>query len=137
MRAWQALSVVLLFLLAAASGARAETIEINGDHGGLLYFYQKKWEALAAKKVNVRITGPCSSACTVLLGYIPRKDICVTPNAALGFHLATMQFATDQLLAAYPDDVKAWINQHGGLKWPQVLWMQVPDIYHFLQKCGT
>src|ERR1700740_1185371 len=134
MRAWQALCVIVLlsvsvvfvsFVSVLLSTARAETIESNGDNGGLLYAYQLKWAALSLRKVNVRIEGTCSSACTVLLGYIPRKDICVTPNAALGFHLATMQFATDQLMQAYPDDIKAWISQHGGLKWPQVLWMQI------------
>ena len=70
----------------------------------------------------------------MLLGYVPRKNICVTEKGVLGFHLATMAFATKQLLEAYPDDIKAWIDQHGGLTY-QVLWMQAPETYHYFQKC--
>ena len=70
-------------LVIAASAVRAETIEISDDKGGFVTLYQQKWEKLAAQKDNVRITGMCASACTLLTGYFPRKDICVTPNAAL------------------------------------------------------
>jgi hypothetical protein len=127
------------FLLAAVfslitSLANAETIDITGDRGGLLFFYQQKWEKVALKHPNVRITGLCVSACTVLLGYVPRKNICVTDKGVLGFHLATMEFATKQLLEAYPDDIKTWIDKHGGLT-HQVLWLQAPEIFHYFQKC--
>jgi hypothetical protein len=133
MRAWQhALAIILSLVTSAAS---AETIEINNDRGGFVFVYQARWEKLAIQGVNVRISGPCLSACTVVLGYIPRRDICVTPNASFGFHLATMQYATDQLWKAYPEDIRAWINQHGGLAFFKILWMQVPDIYRFFRKC--
>jgi hypothetical protein len=132
MKAW-------LFLLAAtfsliAPVANAETIEISDDRGGFLFLYQQKWEKLALQHPSVRITGVCLSACTVLLGYVPRSNICVTATGVLGFHLATMELATKQLLEAYPDDIKAWIDQHGGLT-HQVLWLQAPDLFKFFQKC--
>jgi len=127
------------FLLATifsliTSAATAETIEISDDRGGLLFLYQQKWKKLALHHPNVRITGLCLSACTVLLGYIPRSDICVTDGGVLGFHLATMEFATKQLLEAYPDDIREWIDQHGGLTY-EVLWLQAPELFHFFQKC--
>jgi hypothetical protein len=76
-----------LFLLLTAS-ASAETIEVYDDHGGSVVQYNRRWAGLAARGVDVKIIGPCQSACTVLLGHIPRNRICVTPNASFGFHLA-------------------------------------------------
>lgn len=129
---WPIIGAVILTLV--GSVARADTVEITDDHGGFLFLYTMRWEKLAAQGVSVRINGPCLSACTVILGYIPRKKICATDKASLGFHLATMQFATDQLWQIYPEDIRKWITAHGGLTY-QVMWMQVPEIFHFVQKC--
>jgi hypothetical protein len=114
--------------------ANAETVEITDDRGGFVFLYVEKWEKLQTQKVNVRIAGPCLSACTVLLGYIPRRDICVTPEASLGFHLATLPSVTQQLLDLYPEDINAWLDQHGGLSL-RVLWMQAPEIFKYFSKC--
>jgi hypothetical protein len=129
----------LPFLLVAilslpASLASAATVDISDDHGGLLFLYQRQWEGLAQQNVHVRIVGPCVSACTILLGYIPSKNVCVTPNASLGFHLATLQFATDDLWRAYPENIRNWISRNGGLT-HRVLWLQLPAIYRFFRKC--
>lgn len=126
------LAGILSFVTSAAS---AETIDINNDRGGVVFMYQARWEKLALQGVNVRVSGPCLSACTILLGYIARRDICVTPNASFGFHLATMQFATDQLWKAYPEDIRAWINRQGGLEFLTIRWMQAPEIYKYFRKC--
>ncbi len=127
------------FLFAAAlslgaSAVSAETIDVSDDHGGLLSAYQTQWATLAARGVKVRIVGPCVSACTVLVGYIPRQDICVMPNAYLGFHWATTGFHTQELWSVYPADIRQWISQHGGLT-NQVIWLQVPYIYRYFRKC--
>jgi hypothetical protein len=131
-RVWQAFFAAVLFLLPSIAGA--ETIEITGDWGGFLFAYQIKWTKLAEQKPNVRIAGPCVSACTVLLGHIPRENICATPGGSLGFHLATMQFATEDLWKTYPQDIRDWITKHGGLTY-QVMWLQAPEIYHFIHQC--
>lgn len=133
MRAWQLLLVAIVSLTAIV--ARAETIDVSDDHGGLLSAYQAQWATLAAQGVNVRIVGPCVSACTVLLGYIPNKNICVTPSASFGFHLATTAFATEDLLRAYPPNVRLWIDQHGGLT-SELIWLQAPALYRFFRPCG-
>ena len=73
--------------------------------------------------MDVRIVGPCVSACTVLIGYIPREHICVVPGAYLGFHWATTQFATQELWSTYPADIRQWISEHGGLT-NQLIWLQ-------------
>ena len=133
MRVWQfLLAAILAFVPSLAS---AETIEVGNDHGGLVFVYQARWEKLATQGIDVRISGSCMSACTILLGYIPRRDICVTPSASFGFHLATMQFATDQLWKAYPEDIRAWINQQGGLEFLTIRWMQAPEIFKYFHKC--
>ena len=132
MRFWQV--ALTLFSIIAAPLARAETIDVGGDHGGFVYLYTQKWAKLAAQKVNVRIVGLCASACTLLTGYFPRKDICVTPEAVLGFHAGTFPFVTDALLRIYPEDIRKWIDAHGGLTF-QLIWLQRPEIYKFFRKC--
>jgi len=132
MRAWLYPLVAILSLV--TSLASAETIEITNDRGGFLFIYQMKWGKLAAQRVNVKIAGPCLSACTILLGYIPRRDVCATSNASLGFHAGTFPVITEQLWQIYPEDIRAWINRHGGLTY-QVIWMQAPEIFRFLRKC--
>jgi hypothetical protein len=132
LRAWHA--VLASFLLFAPPVAKAETVQIIDDRGGLVIAYQMQWAMLAPQSVNVQIKGPCVSACTILLGYIPRERICVSSRASLGFHLATPDFVTEDLLRAYPLDIRLWIEQHGGLT-HQIIWLQAPDIYGYFRRC--
>jgi hypothetical protein len=81
----------------AVVSARAETIDVYDDHGGSVAEYDARWSELAARGVNVRIVGPCQSACTVLLAHIPNERICVTPQASFGFHLAHRRDALGRL----------------------------------------
>ena len=118
----------------AVSAARAETIDVFDNHGGSVAAYDQRWAGLAQRGVSVRIVGPCQSACTVLLGHIPRSRICVTPEASFGFHLAHLQQATATLWRSYPSDIRTWINTHGGLT-SDFIWMRAPDIYRFFHKC--
>jgi len=122
------------FLFVAATAVRAETINVSDSHGGVVADYDARWAGLAAKNVNVRIVGPCQSACTVLLGHIPKSRICVTPAASFGFHLAQNPKSTATLWGAYDGEIQAWITQHGGLT-SQFIWMSAPDIYRFFHKC--
>lgn len=130
-------SLVLAFisiLYLAAPQARAETVDVNDNHGGSVAAYAARWTALAAKGDSVRIVGPCQSACTVLLGHIPRSSICVMPQASFGFHLAHLPSAQQTLWAAYAGDIRQWIEGHGGLS-PEFIWMRAPDIYRYFRKC--
>jgi hypothetical protein len=126
--------VAVLVFLSAALPVGAETIEVSDNHGGSVAAYSARWAGLAQRGVSVRIVGPCQSACTVLLGHIPRNKICVTPAASFGFHLAHLPEATATLWAAYPAGIKAWIKAHGGLT-HEFIWMGAPDTYRFFQKC--
>jgi hypothetical protein len=115
--------------------AAAETINVSDSHGGSVADYSARWAGLAARGVNVRVVGPCRSACTVLLGHIPRSRICVTPAASFGFHLAHLSSASAMLWSSYQPDIQAWINQHGGLQ-REFIWLRAPETYRFFHKCG-
>jgi hypothetical protein len=116
------------------NSVRAETIDVYDNHGGRVPEYASRWSGLAAHGVNVRVVGPCQSACTILLGYIPRSRICVTPAASFGFHLAKVPSSTAMLRNAYQSDIMGWINAHGGLT-DQFIWMRAPDTYRYFKKC--
>lgn len=124
----------LAILCGLAGVASAETIDVFDNHGGSVVAYDAHWAELAAQGVNVRIIGPCQSACTVLLGHIPRERICVMPRASFGFHQAHLPSATAILWNAYPPDIRAWITRHGGLT-PQFIWMHAPDIFAHFHRC--
>jgi hypothetical protein len=114
--------------------ARAETIDVSDDHGGSVAEYNARWAELAARGVDVRVIGPCQSACTVLLAHIPLNRICVTEQAAFGFHLAKRADATATLWAGYNGGIRSWINARGGLT-ADLKWMRAPDIYRFFRRC--
>jgi len=130
-------SIALLLacaLTVAASPARAETINVSDAHGGVVAQYDATWTANAVRGVSVRIVGPCQSACTVLLGHIPRERICVTAAARFGFHYGTNAKATGIMWNSYQSDIQGWINAHGGLK-KDFIWMKAPDTYKYFHKC--
>ena len=56
----------LLLSLSLGTLALAETIDVSDSHGGIVTEYNAHWAELASRGVNVRIVGPCQSACTVL-----------------------------------------------------------------------
>jgi len=122
-------------IVLAGPAAGAETVDVSDNHGGSVAAYSARWSELGRKGVNVRIVGPCQSACTVLLGHIPRSRICVTPEASFGFHLAHREDATATLRRAYAADITSWINAHGGLT-REFVWMSAPDTYRYFKKCS-
>jgi hypothetical protein len=108
----------------AASTAQA-AVRIKADPGGQIGPYLKELVALRGSGEKVIIDGPCLSACTMVLGVIPRDRICVTSRARLGFHAAwhpgedgrpvTSREATKLLMDIYPEHVRSWITRRGGL----------------------
>jgi len=118
----------LLFgaVLTALSGLSASAaVRITGDNGGQIGPYLEQLVAIRESGQQVIIDGPCLSACTLVLGVIPRERICVTRRARLGFHaawhhaengrIATNRGGTQLLMAVYPQNVKNWISRRGGL----------------------
>jgi hypothetical protein len=116
------IATAILLMLGLVPAAAA--IRISDDDGGQIGAYLAKYRALRASGERVEIDGTCASACTMLLGLIPRDHICVTPRARLVFHSA-WDAAGDQAVAAdgnrilwasYPESVRQWIKQRGGLR---------------------
>lgn len=121
------LALVTLMIAAPApamSAAAPAAERILDDSGGRIGNYLDKYEALRKSGRDVAIDGTCASACTLLLGVFPHNRICVTPHAVFAFHAAwnlswtgaqTNAPATKYLWSRYPDDVRRWIIQHGGM----------------------
>jgi hypothetical protein len=119
-----ALATILLVVGSALAPAVAE-VRILASPGGNAEAFLGFFSVLDRSGERVVIDGPCLSACTLVLSTIPRDRICVTPRAILGFHAARLMDdrgrmypapeATQAVAASYPADVRAWIQQHGGL----------------------
>jgi hypothetical protein len=111
-------------LAASLAAPVSAAVRIKADPGGQIGPYLEALEDLRKSGENVIIDGPCLSACTMVLGVIPRERICVTTRARLGFHAAwhpgengpvTSRAATKLLMDIYPEHVRTWINRKGGL----------------------
>ena len=112
-------------LTALSVSSASAVVRITGDNGGQIGPYLEQLIAIRESGQRVIIDGPCLSACTLVLGVIPRERICVTRRARLGFHAAwhhgengrpaTNPGGTQLLMAVYPPHVKNWINRRGGL----------------------
>ncbi len=116
---------LLAVLAATVPSSSAAAVRITDDRGGNIGDYWSRYTAIRDAKEQVVIDGTCSSACTLVLGIVPRDRICVTPNALLGFHAAWRpgflglkvinEPATRTLLSFYPNPIRQWIARNGGL----------------------
>src|ERR1700751_3635089 len=124
-----------------AAAAAAE--RILDDSGGRIGAYLSRYEALRKSDQHVTIDGTCASACTMLLGVIPRNRICVTPRAVLAFHSAwTPTSEGEQISSAgnyylwsnYPPAVRKWIIQHGGLH-SRIIYLSGAELTAMYPRC--
>jgi hypothetical protein len=138
-------AVVFGAVLAALSMSSASaTVRIVGDAGGQIGPYLENLVALRSSGERVVIDGPCLSACTMVLGVIPRDRICVTNRARLGFHAAwhpgnngrpiTSRGGTQLLMDIYPQNVRSWIARKGGLT-PRMLYLYGRELASMYQTC--
>jgi hypothetical protein len=135
------LAAVLLLLGMAPT--RAE-VRIADDRGGRIGTYVDKYQGLRSSGESVIIDGLCASACTIVLGAIPRNKICVTSHATLGFHAAwdfgangraiTNPEATQMLYSMYPSPVKRWIAARGGLT-PRMIFLRGKELQALYRPC--
>src|ERR1700686_3313807 len=106
-------------LMALAILPASATMRITSDPGGQIGPYLENLASLRSSGEHVVIDGPCLSACTMVLGVIPRDHLCVTPRARLGFHSAWRPGGNgppgggadgeDLLMTVYPQQVRNWI----------------------------
>jgi hypothetical protein len=141
MRIAALLGAALAALLASNASA---AVRIKADPGGQIGPYLEELVALRGSGERVIIDGPCLSACTMLLGVIPRERICVTSRARLGFHAAwhpgadgepiTSRQATQLLMDIYPEHVRSWIKERGGLS-PKMMYLSGRELAAMYQTC--
>jgi hypothetical protein len=119
------LTLVGIAIAVISVSSASATMRITGDPGGLLIAYAERFEAARASGEPIVIDGACLSACTLVIGLLPRGQVCATPNAVLGFHAAwrrtanggrvTSPIATQAMYDVYPANVRKWITRRGGL----------------------
>ena len=131
-------------LLLAEMGASHAVVRIADDRGGRIGTYVDKYQGLRNSGEAVIIDGLCASACTIVLGAIPRDKICVTSHAMLGFHAAwdfgangraiTNPEATQMLFSMYPTAVRRWISARGGLT-PHMIFLRGRELQSMYKPC--
>jgi hypothetical protein len=120
------------------------TIRIADDGGGNIGAYYSRFASLRKSGEQVVIDGPCLSACTLIVGIVPRDRICVTPNAAFGFHAAYQPGAlgekvvnvpaTRTLMSLYPPRIRGWIRHNGGLT-TKMMYLSGPELTTMFRHC--
>jgi hypothetical protein len=142
MRLWTALFAILV--MAAVNSSASATIRITSDPGGQIGPYLDNLTNLRSSGEHFIIDGPCLSACTMILGVIPRDHLCVTSRARLGFHAAwrpddagravVSRDGTQLLMAVYPQQVRNWIARRGGLT-PHMMYLSGRELTSMYPAC--
>jgi hypothetical protein len=139
-------AVLSAALVTASALPCSATVWITNDRGGEIGPYLDRLETLRKSGQNVVIDGPCLSACTMVLGVIPRDHLCVTSRARLGFHAAwrpdeagrqiVSPDGTDLLMNAYPQEIRDWIARRGGLS-PRLMYLAGSELASMYPACGN
>ncbi|MGX5849335.1 hypothetical protein ACWGTO_19895 [Mesorhizobium sp. PL10] len=133
------LAIGLFAAILTTPPANAETV---GDNpGGQIVNFALHIAKLRAADEPVSFEGACDSACTLYLS-LPVEQLCVTPHASFGFHLPfgvgarQNAIAANYLISQYPDWVRQWIDEHGGLT-HTIVRMEADEVAKHLPLCGV
>jgi hypothetical protein len=136
--------LLCIALLAGGITSASATMRIAEDRGGQIGQYLQSFAAVRESGERVVIDGNCLSACTLVLGLIPRDHICATHRARFGFHAAwmpdidgrpvTSPMGTQALWNIYPVSVRHWINRHGGLS-RRMIYMEGHSLNGIVASC--
>lgn len=120
------------------------TVFIQSDSGGRIDDYLSHYRSVRASNERVVIDGTCLSACTLVLGMLPRGRVCVTDRATLGFHAAwepdqngrpvNSPKWTQVVLSNLPGSIRHWISRHGGLR-PEMLYLRGRELAQLVSLC--
>ncbi len=140
-----ALLLVAFVATLSASSAHA-TMVISSDRGGLISDYAARFINARDSGEQVVIDGACLSACTLVVGMVPREKVCATPKAVLGFHSAwrpvgggkrvNSSVASQAMLEVYPADLRKWISQRGGLS-SKMIFLYGRELAEIVPPCGS
>ena len=130
--------------LALSVTSASATMRIAEDRGGQIGRYLEAFATVRSSGERVVVDGNCLSACTLVLGVIPRERICATQRARFGFHAAwmpdrdgrpiTSPLGTQALWSIYPASVRRWINRQGGLS-RKMIFLQGQDLNGIVASC--
>ncbi len=118
-----------------------KNVLVGRDGGGNVALYIVKAEDYRADQSLLAFNGRCDSSCTLLLSLSP-EQICLMPGASFRFHAPiaksteARKFATEVMMEKYPNWVKSWISEHGGLK-PQLIIMDYQFASLHIQSCDA
>jgi hypothetical protein len=131
-------------MLALSATSASATMLIAGDRGGQIGRYLQTFAQVRSSGERVIIDGNCLSACTLVLGLVPRARVCATPRARFGFHAAwmpdsdgrpvTSPMGTQALWNIYPSYVRRWISRHGGLS-RRMIYLQGSSLNGIVASC--
>ena len=140
------LVLCVALLLGAGITSASAAMRIAEDRGGQIGHYLQAFTLLRSTGERVVIDGDCLSACTLVLGMIPRNQMCATDRAVFGFHAAwmpdrdgrpvTSTMGTRALWNVYPPSVRHWIVSHGGLS-RRMIYLQGRDLAAIVPSCAV
>jgi hypothetical protein len=126
--------------------AASATVLITDDRGGKIGDYLNAFASVRDSGRRAVINGPCYSACTLILGVVPRDRICATSSAQLGFHAAAKKDlfgrqvsspeGTQLVWDTYPVDVRRWITNRGGLS-AQMIFLKGRELESMVRPCHS
>src|SRR5215475_1670228 len=132
-----ALLLIAATAIALTAPCARATMLITADRGGLLTDYAERFLSARATGEQVVIDGACLSACTLVVGMLPRDKVCATPKAVLGFHSAwratrnggtvNSPLANQAMMEVYPAGLRSWIVRRGGLT-KKMIFLQGRDL---------
>ena len=145
MRGVFAAFILAVSALGGATSASAQ-FRISEDRGGQIGPYLQQFAMVRDSGSQVIIDGSCLSACTLVLGTVPKDRICVTSRARLGFHAAWnmapggRQVYSDEgtqlLWEVYPTPVRNWIRSKGGLS-PRMIYLRGKELASMYSTCPS
>ena len=119
-------------------------IRIENDPGGRIDEYLEIFADIRDSRERIIVDGACNSACTLLLGTIPRSRVCFTERASLGFHAAwefdrngnqvQSRMWTNVLWRNYPADIRDWITKNGGPT-PEMIFLRGKELAAMYPTC--
>lgn len=106
-------------------------IIIQDDRGGLIGDYMLRVMQAKAIHAKVEIRGKCYSSCTL---WTSLPDVCVGPQAQLGFHSASIPSTDGVLIAYYPQSINQWLKKRGGLN-SNIKFLAAPALQTMFKEC--
>jgi ATP-dependent protease ClpP protease subunit len=149
------LSLAVAGLLALAPMRASATVVIKDSPGGKITDFVRQYEDLRYSGEHVVVDGFCASACTLLLGILPKQQFCATATARFGFHTATAVWEDDDgvmhsehateftelMWALYPQNIRrvvkrlGWDGDNPEKPHPDVVWVKGKALHAIAPIC--